>query len=692
MTVSTSTSKSGPYAGAGATGPFPVGFYFLENTHLRVIKADASGTEVPLALSTDYSVTGAGLPSGGTVTTVAPVAVGESLTILRDVPLTQETDYTQSDSFPAESHERALDKLTMGLQQVDELAERAIAFPASESVTTELPKASSRANRVLGFDSSGNPVLLTRSDDGGSALALDLQDSSDPTKGPGMLGFGPLTEYGPGTSGYALQSRGLSVRDFWESGDADWAPATRRALDAAAANIGSTYGGQVFFPPGVYDIPTTVYIPRTNNMPLKIYGHGAVIRGAGAGVGTIFETGQGTASTGASSNFGTDEVYLHYNTQIEGLQFENCGTALKLNNFLQGCVVRNCGAVVGVQRLVWARRCFYLNVLNNSVLTSYDPAVAADTDACFRFEDNNNGMVIQGNSALRSVNTKGSGFYFAQGCSGVVFTGNTAERCGKGLVIRGQVYNMLVEGNFFEANGKDLSIEDANYKDGLRVDANWFYSAVAIEAVSWRSGELGKSNHYEGSGSVTINNSLGPEGALNSLNVWLPRQVLDEAASRTTPVLPSNWLLNGSVIVHRQTTTYLNASGPSVARSILSERAIGGSMIAEHKWIGEPGLRRFYSNGGLPFCTVTNNTNPGPGTLVVDTQIAWTSDDTGARFDFVITDTITTYRISGLVSGTTVFRDDVLANTCVASINSGKLRLTLGNFTMGDIAGGVRIV
>lgn len=524
-----------------------------------------------------------------------------------------------------------------------------------------------------------------------SSLRDSITNPSDPAKGPGFIPFSPTLSYVVGTLGYAMQSRGLTVRDFFEAGDADWAPAARRALDNAAAGSAVQVGGQVFFPSGVYDIPSTVIIPRSD-APMKVYGHGAIIRGAGAGVGTVFETGQGTVSTGGASNFGTNELYLHYNTQIEGLQFMNCENALKLNNFLQGCVVRNCGATVGVQRLVWARRCFYMNVLNNSVLTSFDPAVTADTDACFRFEDNNNGMVVQGNSALRSAINKGAGFYFAQGCSAVVFEGNTAERCNKGLVIEGAVYGMSVRNNFFEANSIDLAIEDGNYKDGLDVDGNWFYSAIAVQAVTWRSGELGKNNHYESGGTVTIHNSLGSNGGLNSLHVWLPRQVLDEVAARTTSVIPTGWTLNGSVVIHRQSSTYLGSIGPASGRALMTEATLGGTMIAAHNWAGEPGLRRFYSSGGLPYSLLTNNTNPGPGTLVVDTQIAWTNDDTGARFDFVIVDTSTTYRISGWVSGTTVFRDDVLANTCVASINAGKLRLTLGNFTMADIAGGVRIL
>lgn len=539
-----------------------------------------------------------------------------------------------------------------------------------------------------------NDVSGNASYDDISELVSRLSSTVDADDGAGMVGFSAPLNYVAGTLGFALKAKGLTVRDFGAVGDGvvDDASAIRLAFDSMAAGTSvTTDGGQTYFPPGEYYCATKVFIPRSGGSQ-KIYGHGAVLKGQGAGTGTVFETAAQTASTGATTNWGFPETYLHYNTVVEGLQFMNCEFGLKVYNFLQGCVIRNCGATVGVKTLIYGARCFYLNVLNNSVLTSYDPAVTADTDACFRFEDNNNGMVIQGNSALRSSNTKGAGFYFTQGCSGVVFQGNTAERCGKGLVILGQVYGMEVHGNFFEANGKDLCIEDGNYKDGLSVDANWFYSAVAIEAVTWRSGELGKNNHFEGGGTVTIHSSLGSNGGLNSLHVWLPRQVLDEVAARTTSVIPTGWTLNGSVVIHRQSSTYLGSIGPASGRALMTEATLGGTMIAAHNWAGEPGLRRFYSSGGLPYSLLTNNTNPGPGTLVVDTQIAWTNDDTGARFDFVIVDTSTTYRISGWVSGTTVFRDDVLANTCVASINAGKLRLTLGNFTMADIAGGVRIL
>jgi hypothetical protein len=132
MTVATSTAKSGPYAGSGTTGPFTVGFRFLENAHIQVIRTSSTGVDTTLALTTDYTVTGAGGASGS-VTLVTALAVGQQLTIIRNVPFTQEADYVQNDAFPAESHERALDKLTMQTQQLLEAVNRAAKLPVTST-------------------------------------------------------------------------------------------------------------------------------------------------------------------------------------------------------------------------------------------------------------------------------------------------------------------------------------------------------------------------------------------------------------------------------------------------------------------------------------------------------------------------------------------------------------------------------
>jgi hypothetical protein len=156
MTVATQIDRSGPYAGAGTTGPFTVSFRFLDATHLLVIRTDGTGEHV-LTLTTDYTVAGVGNPTGS-VTLVAALPVGQTLTIIRKVPKTQEADYVQNSDFPAESHENALDKLTMISQETGEVVSRSITLPTSDSssLTKELPISSLRARKALVFGADGS--------------------------------------------------------------------------------------------------------------------------------------------------------------------------------------------------------------------------------------------------------------------------------------------------------------------------------------------------------------------------------------------------------------------------------------------------------------------------------------------------------------------------------------------------------
>ena len=155
MTVASAISRVS-YAGNGSTTVFSVPYYFLENGHLQVILS-VGGVDTVQTITTNYTVTGAGNPAGGTVTMLVAPATGTQLTIVRDVPATQETDYTANDPFPAESHERALDKLTMLVQENDVRVVRAVRGPVtdSESINMILPAAVDRADGILQFDTNG---------------------------------------------------------------------------------------------------------------------------------------------------------------------------------------------------------------------------------------------------------------------------------------------------------------------------------------------------------------------------------------------------------------------------------------------------------------------------------------------------------------------------------------------------------
>lgn len=158
----TTTSARIQYAGAAPVVAFSFPYYFLANTHLNVILTTAGGVDVPQTLGVDFTATGALVPAGGTITmTVAPAA-GTTLTIYREAPLTQLVDYVANDNFPAETHEMALDKLTMEVQQLADAGARALLLPVTEptSTSTEIPNIAERAKKILGFDSAGAIATL----------------------------------------------------------------------------------------------------------------------------------------------------------------------------------------------------------------------------------------------------------------------------------------------------------------------------------------------------------------------------------------------------------------------------------------------------------------------------------------------------------------------------------------------------
>ena len=140
MTVSSATNR---IAYSGTTGTtFPYTFKVFADADLLVVKRlVATGEETTLALTTDYTVTGAGDSAGGNVVLGTALTTDYSLVIKRDLGILQEVDYVDNDPFPAETHEEALDRLTMIAQQLDEALGRSVLLPVSSAVTDlELPE------------------------------------------------------------------------------------------------------------------------------------------------------------------------------------------------------------------------------------------------------------------------------------------------------------------------------------------------------------------------------------------------------------------------------------------------------------------------------------------------------------------------------------------------------------------------
>jgi microcystin-dependent protein len=159
-TVATSTSRA-QYNCNGSTTAFVFTFGVGATSEIQVILTSPAGVETTLTETTNYTVacTNSDCTSGGTVTTLSTYATGNTITILRNVPLTQEADFTEGMPTLYESFETGLDKLTRIAQQHEERLNRSVVVPKSETTSgMMLPAAATRASRYLAFDASGNPI------------------------------------------------------------------------------------------------------------------------------------------------------------------------------------------------------------------------------------------------------------------------------------------------------------------------------------------------------------------------------------------------------------------------------------------------------------------------------------------------------------------------------------------------------
>jgi hypothetical protein len=167
MTV-TSITNNVSYIADGVTLVFVYPFRIVTSPSLRVYVDDV------LQDVGAYTVAGVNEPGGGSVTFLVAPLLDAVVFLVRLTSPTQEVDYRPFDPFPAETHEQALDKLTLLVQDLSSVSIRAVRAAVVEAVGPNLvlPPPAERAGKDLGFDSSG-AVLVTPHGQGIDHGALD---------------------------------------------------------------------------------------------------------------------------------------------------------------------------------------------------------------------------------------------------------------------------------------------------------------------------------------------------------------------------------------------------------------------------------------------------------------------------------------------------------------------------------------
>jgi hypothetical protein len=260
------TASRADYVGTGSLATYAYPFRILAASDLTVTKRDTAGVETPLVLTTDYTVTGVGAGTGGTITlTAGNLPSGYALTIRRVMPLTQPTDLRNQGPFLAETHETVFDRLTMQNQQQQDELSRSIRIPESISpsaFSTLLPAT---------VTTSGGHALIVKTDGTGidtvpvnpGSIFTSPAITGTVTGGASYQGIGTLSATdlraplftGTVASGYSR----LAAVDAFEITAGD----TSRYLSidsappgGAALRLGFGSAGRMYIPSGGSLIPT----------------------------------------------------------------------------------------------------------------------------------------------------------------------------------------------------------------------------------------------------------------------------------------------------------------------------------------------------------------------------------------------------------------------------------------------------
>lgn len=261
MTVPATTRRSPVYNGNGAATAFPFSFKVFAASDVQVLVTSVLGVLSTAVLNSDYSVAlnaDQTVAPGGTITYPligSPLAVGAKLVVIGAIPYDQPMSVPGGGGFNPVALENELDRQVIQIQQLAVATAGAIHVPTGETVP-DLPAAAARANYLLGFNSSGDPVTVAPASGSAAALATDLAIATDGTKGTGLLGWLRNATGAVATTLYKLLGwQSPTVAEYMTAAQqADCAAGTltlnvTAAVQAALDSLGAA-GGEVIVPNG----------------------------------------------------------------------------------------------------------------------------------------------------------------------------------------------------------------------------------------------------------------------------------------------------------------------------------------------------------------------------------------------------------------------------------------------------------
>lgn len=251
MTVEATVSKI-IYTGDNSTTVFPYPFKIYADDNLVVTEiVIATGVRTVKTLTTHYTVSGAGVATGGNVTMLTAPASTVKIAIQRELDLKQELDLVENDAAPSSTREDALDKIVMMIQQLEEKLNRAFLRDVTQvgEIITDLDatwyylRGIDLTNAILteDLDLSGYKIYnITGIWDDDKDTGVQVEESSDEDKV--RIDTGGTQRVLVNGNGVKLQS-GADVNEFSIDGNlvgnSDDAVPTEKAVKTYADAVGT---------------------------------------------------------------------------------------------------------------------------------------------------------------------------------------------------------------------------------------------------------------------------------------------------------------------------------------------------------------------------------------------------------------------------------------------------------------------
>lgn len=188
MSITSEPTVVFSYSGDDSTTDFAITTKYFSTADITVTLRDANDDETTWVLNTDYTLTAAGVSTGGTLTATSAPGTGETLVIEIDPANTQDSSLPRGGAFPSSTVEDELDQATQRDAKLERLFNRCLYVPRTDTrigSNLQLPIDEDRASKYLKFDANGDPAVAS-----GTSLSAPVQLADDE-----QIQFGTGTDY-----------------------------------------------------------------------------------------------------------------------------------------------------------------------------------------------------------------------------------------------------------------------------------------------------------------------------------------------------------------------------------------------------------------------------------------------------------------------------------------------------------------